>query len=497
MDPKKRQRSKSFSVLEGSFNSSASGFTSNFMSAFAVALGASNTVIALLSTLPALIGAIVQLWVQQISSFFKTRKRHIIFFAMLQSFMWLPLIFAPQLHNPGGWLLFFVTLNTVFGMLISPVWNSYMGDLVEEEERGRFFGRRNMFTGLTAFISTICAGWILGTLKPVNPFLGFGILFSLAFLFRLTSAFYLSKMDDPPERGLSTEGPDVEEFLMNAEKTPFGRFTIFLMLFYVAVYISAPFFVVYQLSILKFDYFTFTLLTASSAITSFISMIYWGKYVDRVGSKNVLMACGLLIPLIPILWTLTADPYKLIFVEMLSGIIWAGFNLSVSTYIFDATDRRNRTRQVAEYTLLVQLAIFLGAMAGSGLLGLFNNASAAGFITIFILSGVLRLAVVLLFYKTIKEMRLIEIPVKDRIFKAFVTVRPQMGVIYDVAAENVKTAGRVALELPKKVNEEVTDFARKAQGIPKKAISKIRKMEQSEYEEDFQEYERKLKKGRK
>ncbi len=120
------------------------------------------------------------------------------------------------------------------------------------------------------------------------------------------------------------------------------------MLFNMSVMIASPFFAVYQLSILKFSYLTFTMLASVSAITSFVTMIFWGKYVDDIGSKNVLVTCGFLIPLVPLVWALTTNIWLLVAVEALSGIVWAGFNLSVSTYLFDATDRKNRTRELAE-----------------------------------------------------------------------------------------------------------------------------------------------------
>jgi hypothetical protein len=367
-----------------------------------------------------------------------------------------------------------------------------MGDVIEESERGRFFGRRNMFTGMTAFVGTLFAGWLLFVLKPTHPLLGFLILFGLAFLFRAASAFYLSRMDDPPERGLGNESPDVIEFLRNADKNPFGRFTLFVCLFYIAVYLSAPFFAVYQLTILKLDYMTFTFLACASAIASFLSMILWGKYVDRIGSKNVLVTTGFLIPLVPLIYALTTSLPLLIMTELMSGLLWAGFNLSMSTYIFDATDRKNRTREVAEYTLLLQVATFFGAMAGSGILGLFDRTQPDGYVALFLASAMLRLAVVILFYKALQELRIVEIPVKDRLYKKFVSVRPQMGIQYEVAGENLRAAGKIATETPRQVRDEVVAFARKAR--EKHPVSKMKQMESQEDAQDMDAYQRRMQK---
>jgi len=280
---------------------------------------------------------------------------------------------------------------------------------------------------------------------------------------------------------------------MNVEKTPFGKFTVFLMLFYVAVYMSSPFFPVYQLSILKFDYFTFTMLALASTVTSFITMIFWGNYVDDIGSKNVLVFCGFLIPVVPFLYVFSTNPWILGGIEAFSGVVWAGFGLSTSTYLFDATERKYRTRQLAEYTLCVQVAIFLGAMLGSGILGFFDTTTKFAFTTIFILSAFARLLVVILFYKTLKELRVVEIPVKDRLFKKFITIRPHQGIVYEPAIETVPEAGKFAREQYKEITHDVEIFAKKSRRAPRQE-SFIKKLEREEDDKDLKEYLRKLKK---
>lgn len=483
----RRDRSKNLSILEGSLNSVTVGLTSNFVSAFAVALGVSNFVIGMVATLPSLVGAIVQLLVTIFRKMFATRKKHIVFFAVLQALMWLPLLYAPALHNPGPWLVLFITLNTVFGMLIGPVWNSWMGDIIEEDERGKFFGRRNMFTGITAFISTIFAGWILTALKVSYPLGAFGILFLLACVFRLMSAYYLNKMDDPSEGGLDDAAPNPIDFIINADKTSLGRFTIFLMFFNIAVYIAAPFFAVYQLSILGFSYFTFTLLACASAISSFVTMLMWGHYVDKLGSRNVLVACGFLIPFVPLFWGFTRSVPLLFMVEVFSGIAWAGFNLSVSTYLFDATERKNRTRELAEYTLMIQLAVFVGAMLGSTLLGMFDKTNPLGFKTVFFISAALRMLAIMFFFKSLKELRIIEVPVKDRLFKRFVSIRPHHGIVYEPSVENRRLAGATAMKSSKDISREMHEE------LNAKKPSKMKQLEMQEDAEDAKEYLKRLK----
>jgi MFS family permease len=182
----------------------------------------------------------------------------------------------------------------------------------------------------------------------------------------------------------------------------------------------------------------------------------------------------------------------LLLVEAFSGFAWAGFNLSVSTYLFDATDREHRTQQMATYTLMVQLAVFFGAMLGSGLLGFFDRTNPLAFKTIFLASFVLRFATVAIFYKSLRELRIIEVPVKGRLFHKFIAVRPHHGIVYEAAVDAPKDAGKLVGELAKEINDEVVDFARKARGTPRQESS-IKKLERQEDDFDTQQYLKKLK----
>jgi MFS family permease len=215
-------------------------------------------------------------------------------------------------------------------------------------------------------------------------------------------------------------------------------------------------------------------------------MIWWGKYVDTIGSRNVLVACGFMIPLVPFFWALTTKVWLLFMIELFSGLIWAGFNLSVSTYLFDATDRKRRTQELAEYTLMIQLAIFIGAMIGSALLGIFDKTDPQAFIMIFLVSAALRLLAIAMFYKKLKELRIVEVPIKERIFKRFVSIRPGHGIIYEPALEN-KGITSAAMKRPKEIAEEMRRSLRKPR------MTKMKEMELQEDEQDMKEYLKKLK----
>ena len=68
--------------------------------------------------------------------------------------------------------------------------------------------------------------------------------------------------------------------------------------------------------------------------------------------------------MIPILWLFSADFYYLVIVQALTGLVWAGFNLSAANFLFDAVSPPKRARCVAYQALVNATFVFAGSLLG-------------------------------------------------------------------------------------------------------------------------------------
>lgn len=186
-----------------------------------------------------------------------------------------------------------------------------------------------------------------------------------------------------------------------------------------ATSIAAPFFSVYMLKELRFNYVTWMLVTIASSITSIIFMPLWGKVADKYGNLSVIRVSSAFIPFVALLWMaspliMRINPIILIIylllIECMSGIVWAGFNLSVANFVFDAVTRERFPLCIAYSNFLNGLGIFIGATIGGVISSLnFSFGWISPLIFIFILSGVARTMVYVLMIPGIKEVRRVEI----------------------------------------------------------------------------------------
>ncbi|MFH1230907.1 MAG: MFS transporter [Planctomycetota bacterium] len=438
-----RKKSLWYSIIDGCAASMMIGFGENYLSVFAIFLKASNTVIGLLASMPQLIGTASQLISVNILDRIGKRKSLIITAVIIQMLAWIPIFFLPFVWRGIGPILLIaaVAIYISAGSFTAPAWNSLMGDLVEPDKRGHYFGKRSRFTSIFTFGSVLCAGFILHWLKPINEWVGFAIIFGIAFISRGISAYYLKKMVEPDYIVAVKDHFTFWDFIRRSPKSNFARFVFYVALINMSVMIAGPFFAVYMLRDLHFSYVQFTVGTAATTLTQFVVMRYWGKLCDRFGNKKILNITGVMISLVPIVWVLSPNFYWILAYQIFAGLFWSGFGLASGNFIFDAVSPPKRARCVAYLSLLNSIGMFLGATFGGWISAYLSDyliifgwhiVLTSSLQVLFLISGLLRLVISAVFLPHIKEVRKVEtIPTWKLIFQ-IIQIRPLFGPIFEI-----------------------------------------------------------------
>ena len=417
---KKLERTRKLSIVEGSFSSIAGGAGENYVSPYVLSLNASNAEIGFLSSFPGLFGPLMQIFGSKLMEKYD-RKKLIVAFVALQALSWLLFVIAgilflrsfyPDLIVP--FLIISYIINITFGSIVSPSWFSMMGEITPEKMRGSYFAKRNRINGAIAIIVTIVAAlWLDYSKKTDMVIYGFIALFVISAIGRSISAYYFTKHYIPK---INFEKGYYFSFLQFIKKAPsnnFGHFAIYVALINLTVSFAGPFFAVYMLKDLHFNYTWFTLVNISASIFSVIMMPLWGKFADKYGNRELLRIGSLIVPFIPFFWLLNTNPIYLILIpQLISGIGWAAFNLGASNFIYDAVTVQRRGIVIAYYSLLNGVAVFIGASLG-GLTAQYLHISFMNiFLFIFLISGIGRMIIVIFMLPHIKEVRKETTPIK-------------------------------------------------------------------------------------
>jgi MFS family permease len=431
------------------------GGLETYFSAFAIFLKASASQVALIATLPNLLGSLAQLLSAWIGHRIQQRKPIIVFSAFLQA-MLLPLIFLlPVLFPDHAVLLLMLglTLYYVASHMIEPQWISLMGDLVPERKRGRYFGHRTRLASIASCSALAVSGLVLHVLDINDlPLIGFAILFLIAFLARLISVRNLHKMHEPRPHAISLESSTDLRWLRKPEFSAAKRFSAYFILMQMAVGIAAPFFAVYMLKTLQFSYLQFMFNTGTAILFQFLTLAYWGRIGDVMGNRLVLLVTGMLIPLLPGLWIVSPNQWYLLSLQVLAGVAWAGFNLSSGNMLYELVPREKRATYQALQNVVLTFSVFVGGLIGVLIVNAmpqtlsFNNWEFTITTTLFwafIMSSLMRGAVAAIFLPRLRELRKPRRQVTPYVLVYRVTrLNAFMGLFFDVVTRIKKRDGR-------------------------------------------------------
>jgi MFS family permease len=409
---------KKISVKEAGAYSVMDGFGLKYITPYALAVGASNTQIGIISSLPSLLGNLSQLLTLKVMKFW-TRKKIVFFAVLLQSLMWLALLAVGSMYFIFGikslssnLVIAVYTLLILFGAFGGPAWQSWMKDLIKKGI-GIYFGKRSRIATTISLCCMIIAGFILDYFKKTNIFIGFVILFLAAGIGRFISARLMLKQYEPPIKIDDKYFFSLKDFIKRMHKNNFGRFVIYFSLVSLTVNISGPFLAVYMLKNLSFSYTYFMTVTLASVITTLLFVSPWGKFADKYGNLKTMKITGALTPLMPLLWLssiIFTNPNTvfiyLILVECFSGAIWAGFNIAAGNFIYDAVSRQRVAICATYYNILAGLGVLIGSLFGGILSSKYETLlGMESLLFIFLLGGTLRFIVYFAMNSKIQEVR--------------------------------------------------------------------------------------------
>jgi MFS family permease len=426
---KKIKKSLKASFFDGAFASCMVGFTTDYVTPYALALGASNRAIGMLSAATNLTGSLAQLKIPDITEQYKSRKKIITVSVFLQAFMLLPIMCVPFL--PAGcriwFLIIFATLFAGFGACAAPAWSSLMSEYIPHKSRGRYFGWRSKVLGSITVVAACCAGIILHLFKQ-SAIRGFLIIIGLAAIFRFISWYYLAQMYEPAFKVNREAYFSFFEFIKRIRHSNFAKFVFFVSSLTFCVNLAAPFFSVFMLRDLHFSYLTFTVIVAAVTVTNIFTIDRWGRHADKVGNLRVIRFTSFIIASLPLWWIFNRHPFYLIGTQVIAGFAWSGFNLCASNFIYDAVSPEKRTRCVAYFNVCNGIATCCGALCGGHVIHILPPLFGYKILTLFLMASLARFTVVCVLSHRIKEVRSAVHISSRELFYSVIGIKPFFGV---------------------------------------------------------------------
>jgi MFS family permease len=384
--------------LDGFFASFSDNLVLGFFELLLLSYGVSNGVIGLNASIANLCGAASIIPGALAISRARSRKRLVVLTGGgIGRLGLLAISAAPLLAGESGLavasLVGLNALRTAMGNFSNPAWTSMVADLVPQGSRARYFGKRNVAIIAASIVASPLAGGIVKSLSGITgfPHLGFQAIFLLSFAVGMLSTASFASIPDAAVSEASAPRPagfPLRELLADRR---FAGFCLSAFVWNVALQVAAPFFNVYLASRLGASAWTIGALTAVSSVFTLLGQLVFGRVTDRRGDVFVLVLAGLAIPILPLAWMIVSSPFHVVFINIASGLLWAGYNLANFNILLKITPDERRPEATAVYQTLVTGSAVLGPLAGGAI------ADAFGFLPIFAISGAGRFAGILIF----------------------------------------------------------------------------------------------------
>ena len=423
MDAKEQNKALNFSTIDGALSAIMGSLAGGmFLMGFAIKiLKATPQQIGILAALP-MFANLIQIFGSVIIE--KTGKKKLLCFVSIfvNRILWFLIILLPfaifaPLADWKVWVLVAITaVSSLFGSLAGVSWLAWMSDIVPENIRGSYFGKRNMVASACGMIALLLGGKFLtmweGRFGEMNPF-GFVLLFTCGLAVGLVAIFFLSRI--PEAESVKKEGAggfDFKVFFKPLQDRNFFKLILFVSAWMFAIQIAAPFYGLFMIDNLKIDFSTITILGAFATFATLFMMKIWGPISDKLGNKPVIIVSGWFLIVVPFLWIL-AVPGKyylpVLLAHVLSGAFMAGASLSQFNILIKLSPREGRSVYLALFAAITGIAGATAPIVGGSLSSMLGNFSMAisnytvsSLHVIFIISAALQ-AVTIFFILKVEE----------------------------------------------------------------------------------------------
>ncbi len=328
----------------------------NFNGAFALRLGASNSLIGLMTSLPALI---TMLGMIPASALIERRTRR--WPSMLRSLLITRVLFFPivliPLLVPGPYraaaLVGLLTFRFLPILIFSAGFDSTLADMIPPWLRAQVFSWRNILSTAAIVLSLLL---IRPMLELVSFPLNYQIVYLVGGLAGLVSYWFLTRIEVPDSaprvpterrplglgsiRGTLQGNSDYLRFLINSLVGNSGA------------YLASPLYIIIYMRSLHASDGWIASATLASNVAAMVGFFIWKRLLPRFGESKILRVTWPITGLFPLLIGLSGSLNLVILVILWYGVVTPGLNLSHYNILLAVCPRERRPTYISVYSAL-------------------------------------------------------------------------------------------------------------------------------------------------
>jgi len=349
-----------------------SGVSTTFTSVFALRLGASNFLIGLLTSLPALINILFQIPAARLVERERDKKKVLLVSGFLMRLPVFLVALVPLLgkkHIQASAIVYITALGTIPAAVSTVSFTAMLAEVVAPQDRPRVVSMRNAFLSATATAAVLLAGKALDSLP--FPF-GYQLIFALSFLASVVSLYYLGRVAIPQtepvrlEQGQADQRLGFRHLLRDVlAQRRYVRFTLGAFLYHWGLYFPIPLYAIYRVRTLQISEGWIGILSMIESGVTIVAYYAWGRFAQKHGSYRMLLLGLLGVCFYPIGTALSRSAPPLLLVSFIAGIAGPAFNAGLFNGLLEVAPAERRATYIAIFNTMMNIPAFIAPILGT------------------------------------------------------------------------------------------------------------------------------------
>ena len=368
-----------------------------FLSVFLIRLGASNLQVGLLTSMPAVTGALLAI---PIGRFIQQRPNIILWYARAR--LWVLSSYALTGLAPFVPRVFLIPLiigiwaiATLPQTMVNVTFTLVMGAVAGPERRLHLMSRRWASLGITNALSVALVGWTLDLIVfPIN----YQVVFIASFVGGLISYYFSTSIVLPSGAHVPDQGrePWYATFTgmghLLSSQPRFGRFVLSQGVYRLGMAMAIPLLPLYWVREVQATDASIGLISTVSSGVLLVAYMIWSGAAQRFGQRGVLLLCGAGLASYPLLVAFSGQVWQLVVLAGIAGIFVAGADLVLFDLLVATLAPENRGPSVGIYHTTTYIATFVGPIVATA------GADRFGIVPMLFVAAALRAAGTILFW---------------------------------------------------------------------------------------------------
>lgn len=367
--------------INGALQIISVNLVTSFAGLFIKRLNASDYLVSLLNSLPALFSILGILLSTPLILSCKNKKKVTSLSYFITRSFYILMAFVPLLPEElraATFVLLYGAMNFP-GSIATFFWQSFFADIFSPSKRSKVLSQRNSISTFTGTAVTLFVGILLNKLSNTRQELihYYQIVFIIAFIIGIFEVLSLYIHKDKIKGNFvevknENEKLSIDFFKGIIKQKSYLLYIICIIVFHFSWQMGWPLFLTYEVDYLHTNEMWAGIISTVNGLCMALGYTFWRKFSDKKGNALTLTISAFGSGLCPLFYSISTHIIHVAYFTGIIGFTFAGIQLLLINSLYEVSPKENRTSYIALYNLCINLTLIVAPFVGMHIYKLTN-----------------------------------------------------------------------------------------------------------------------------